>query len=130
MLKNVLKKGDANDILPIAYAVHLLVNKVPIAMRSKEKPGVRIEKGELVDAKYEGYVLKLAIELGKTLRVSATVGPYAGLPVIVVPIKDGNDILGAIGAVDITAGIFEEILSLSRRPELSKFLPDEAYPKI
>ena len=62
MLKEVLKKGDANDILPIAYAVHLLVNKVPIAMRSKEKPGVRIEKGEVVDDNYEGYVLKLAIE--------------------------------------------------------------------
>ncbi len=130
MLKEVLKKGDANEILPLAYAVHLLVNKVPVAMRSKEKPGVRIEKGKLVDDNYEGYVLKLAIELGKSLRVSATMGPYAGLPVIVVPIKDGDEVLGAIGVVDITAGMFEEILSLSRRPELAKFLPEDAYPKM
>ena len=56
-------------------------------------------------------------------------GPYAGLPVIVVPIKDGDEVLGAIGAVDITAGMFEEILSPSRRPELSKFLPDDAFPQ-
>ncbi|AEH06569.1 DUF2111 domain-containing protein [Methanothermococcus okinawensis] len=130
MLKESLKKGEAKEILPIAYAVHLLVNKVPVTMRSKEKPGVRIEKGEIVDDNYEGYVMKLAIKLGKTLRVSATMGPYTGLPVIVVPIKDGDEVLGAIGVVDVTAGIFEDVLALSRRPELYKFLPDDAYPKM
>ncbi|AXI25437.1 hypothetical protein CFE53_04535 [Methanofervidicoccus sp. A16] len=129
MLKEVLKNADAKDIAPIAYTIHLLVNKVPVAMRSKEKPGVRVEKGKIVDTNYEGYVLKLAIELGQTLRVSAVKGPYAGLPVIVVPIVDDGEVLGAIGVVDITAGIFEEILTLSRRPELMKFLPEEAFPK-
>ncbi|MDK2790061.1 MAG: hypothetical protein PWP15_568 [Methanothermococcus sp.] len=129
MLKEDLKRGELKDILPIAYAVHMLVNKIPITMRSKEKPGVRIEKGKVVDDNYEGYVLKLAIESGDILRVTPTMGPYAGLPVIVVPIKDGDEVLGAIGAVDITAGIFEEVLLLARRPELSKFLPDEVFPK-
>jgi len=130
MLKEALKKGEPCEIIPIAYAIHILVNKVPVAMRSKEKPGVRIEKGKVVDDNYEGYVLKLAIELGKTLKVSATMGPYAGLPVIVVPIISDGEVIGAIGVVDITAGMFEEILSLSRRPELVKFLPDDAFPRI
>jgi len=129
MLKEVLKNADAKEIAPIAYTIHLLVNKVPVAMRSREKPGVRVEKGKIVDTNYEGYVLKLAIELRQTLRVSAIKGPYAGLPVIVVPIIDDGEVLGAIGVVDITAGIFEEILTLSRRPELMKFLPEEAFPK-
>ena len=129
MLKEVLKNADAKEIAPIAYAIHLLVNKVPVAMRSREKPGVRVEKGKIVDTNYEGYVLKLAMELGEILRVSVIKGPYAGLPVIVVPIVDDGEVVGAIGVVDITAGVFEEISTLSRRPELVKFLPEDAFPK-
>ncbi|HIP15968.1 MAG TPA: DUF2111 domain-containing protein [Methanothermococcus okinawensis] len=129
MLKEFLKKADAKEIAPIAYAIHLLVNKVPVTMRSREKPGVRVEKGKIVDTNYEGYVLKLAMELGEILRVSVIKGPYAGLPVIVVPIVDDGEVVGAIGVVDITAGMFEEVLTLSRRPELVKFLPEDAFPK-
>ncbi|GBF36621.1 DUF2111 domain-containing protein [Methanofervidicoccus abyssi] len=129
MLKEFLKKADAKEIAPIAYAIHLLVNKVPVTMRSREKPGVRVEKGKIVDTNYEGYVLKLAMELGEILRVSVIKGPYAGLPVIVVPIVDDGEVVGAVGVVDITAGMFEEVLTLSRRPELVKFLPEDAFPK-
>jgi len=132
VLKEALKKADAREIAPLAYAIHLLVNKLPVAMRSKEKPGVRVEKGKIVDTNYEGYVLKLAMELKRTLRVTVIKGPYAGLPVIVVPIIDidnPEEVLGAVGVVDITAGIFEEVLLLARRPELMKFLPEDAFPK-
>jgi len=129
VLKEFLKKADAKEIAPIAYAIHLLVNKVPVTMRSREKPGVRVEKGKIVDTNYEGYVLKLAMELGEILRVSVIKGPYAGLPVIVVPIVDDGEVVGAIGVVDITAGMFEEVLTLSRRLELVKFLPEDAFPK-
>ena len=129
MLKEALKGADAREIAPLAYAIHLLVNKLPVAMRSKEKPGVRVEKGKIVDTNYEGYVLKLAMELKRTLRVSVIEGPYAGLPVIVVPIMDNDEVLGAVGVVDITAGIFEEVLLLARRPELMKFLPEDVFPK-
>ena len=129
MLKEVFKNADSKDLLPLAMAIHILVNKLPVTARSKEKPGVRLEKGKVVDDNYEGYVLKLAIEKGEVLRVTPIVGPYKGLPVIVVPIKDGDEVLGAIGAVDVTAGIFEEVLLLARRAELSKFLPEDAFPK-
>jgi len=129
VLKEALKGADAREIAPLAYAIHLLVNKLPVAMRSREKPGVRVEKGKIVDTNYEGYVLKLAMELKRTLRVSVIKGPYAGLPVIVVPIMDNDEVLGAVGVVDITAGIFEEVLLLARRPELMKFLPEDVFPK-
>jgi hypothetical protein len=129
MLKEVFKNADSKDLLPLAMAIHILVNKLPVTVRSKEKQGVRLEKGKVVDDNYEGYVLKLAIEKGEVLRVTPIVGPYKGLPVIVVPIKDGDEVLGAIGAVDVTAGIFEEVLLLARRAELSKFLPEDAFPK-
>ncbi|EHP88821.1 DUF2111 domain-containing protein [Methanotorris formicicus] len=129
MLKELLKNADPKDLLPFAMAIHILVNKLPVTVRSKEKPGIRLEKGDVIDDNYEGYVLKLAIETGEILRVTPVVGPYKGLPVIIVPIKDGDEVLGAIGAVDVTAGIFEDVLLLARRAELSKFLPEDAFPK-
>ncbi|ADG12881.1 conserved hypothetical protein [Methanocaldococcus infernus ME] len=121
--------ADAKEIKDLALAIHHLVNKLPVAMRSKKKPGVRVEKGKIVDENYEGYVLKLAIKTGKTIKATPIAGPYKGVPVIVVPIVKDGEVLGSIGVVDITAGIFEEILAISRRPELAKFLPEEAFPR-
>jgi hypothetical protein len=126
---NISENSKAEELIPIAKAVHILVNRLPVAMRSKNNPGVRLEKGEVVDTNYEGYVLKVAIERGETIRATPITGPYAGLPVIVTPIKDGDKVLGAIGVVDITAGIFEDILTIARRPELYKFLPEDVFPK-
>ncbi|CAB3288386.1 conserved protein of unknown function [Methanocaldococcus lauensis] len=126
----ISENSEAKDLIPIAKSIHMLVNKLPVAMRSKNKPGVRLEKGEVVDTNYEGYVLKVAIEKGDVIKATPILGPYAGLPVIVTPIKDNeNNIVGAIGVVDITAGIFEDILTIARRPELYKFLPEDAFPK-
>ncbi|MEO2117139.1 MAG: DUF2111 domain-containing protein [Methanocaldococcus sp.] len=126
----ISENSEAKELIPIAKAVHILVNKLPVAMRSKNKPGIRLEKGEVVDTNYEGYVLKVAIKIGKPIKATPITGPYAGLPVIVTPIKDEeNNIIGAIGVVDITAGIFEDILTIARRPELYKFLPEDAFPK-
>lgn len=124
-----LKCTSSEDIFPFAYAVHMLVNKAPVTMRSKEKPGVRIEKGALVDDNYEGYVLKQALHSGEILRVTPIVGPYKNVPVIVVPIVENTEITGAIGIVDLTAGIFEEIHLITRRPELAKFMPEDAFPR-
>ena len=125
----ISENSEAKELIPIAQAVHILVNKLPVAMRSKNKPGVRLEKGDVVDTNYEGYVLKVAIEKGEVIRATPIIGPYAGLPVIVTPIKEGDKVLGAIGVVDITAGVFEDIVAISRRPELYKFLPEDAFPK-
>ncbi|WP_456375362.1 DUF2111 domain-containing protein [Methanocaldococcus sp.] len=126
----ISENSEAKDLIPIAKSIHMLVNKLPVAMRSKNKPGVRLEKGEVVDTNYEGYVLKVAIEKGEVIKATPILGPYSGLPVIVTPIKDNeNNIVGAVGVVDITAGIFEDILTIARRPELYKFLPEDAFPK-
>lgn len=124
-----LKGTSSKDIFPLAYAIHILVNKSPVTMRSRDKPGVRIEKGKLLDDNYEGYVLKQVLDYGEILRVTPICGPYAGVPVVVVPVKEEDEISGAVGIVDLTAGIFEEIHSITRRKELAKFLPDEAFPR-
>ncbi|ENN95762.1 hypothetical protein J422_06170 [Methanocaldococcus villosus KIN24-T80] len=125
----ISENSKAEDLIPIAKAIHILVNKLPITMRSKNYPGVRLEKGEVVDKNFEGYVLKLAIEKGEVIKATPIIGPYKGLPVIVVPIKENDKVVGAVGVVDITAGIFEDILAIARRPELYKFLPEDAYPR-
>ncbi|WP_457611989.1 DUF2111 domain-containing protein [Methanocaldococcus sp.] len=125
----ISKDSEAKDLKELALAIHELVNKLPVAMRSKEKPGVRVEKGKVVDENYEGYVLKLAIKMKKSIKATPIDGPYKGIPVLVVPIFKDDEVLGAIGVVDITAGIFDEILAIARRPEIAKFLPEEAFPR-
>ncbi|WP_423792294.1 DUF2111 domain-containing protein [Methanocaldococcus indicus] len=126
----ISENSKAEDLVELAKAIHFLVNKLPVAMRSKNYPGVRVEKGDVVDKNYEGYVLKVAIQIGRTIKATPITGPYKGLPVIVTPLKDkDNNIVGVVGVVDITAGIFDDILTLARRPELYKFLPDDAFPK-
>ena len=49
--------SNAEELAPIAKAVNdLLV--IPVTMRSKNKKGVRVEKGEVIDFEYTGPVLE------------------------------------------------------------------------
>ena len=48
MLKEVFKNADSKDLLPLAMAIHILVNKLPVTVRSKEKQGVRLERVKLL----------------------------------------------------------------------------------
>ena len=101
------ENADAGDLEPFVLAVHDLVNRLPVTARSKQKPGIRIEEGRVVDRDYSGPVLEDAIRSNQLMRVTPKSGPYKGVPVTVAPFRDANgDAIGAIGVVDIT-GIFD-----------------------
>jgi len=93
--------STAEDIASFAMAINELFG-LPVTMRSLNKKGVRIEKGKILDTEYSGPVLEQVLRENKTLRVIPTNGKYAGIPVIVAPIrnKDGYGI-AAIGVVDM-----------------------------
>lgn len=97
----------AGDLEPVAFAVHELLNRLPVTARSRDVPGVRIEDGQIVDRNYTGPVLEEVIKENKLKKITPASGPYKGVPVIVAPIRDGEgSSIGAIGVVDIT-GIFD-----------------------
>jgi hypothetical protein len=99
--------AGAADLEPVVLAVHELVHRLPVTAKSREKDGIRIEEGRVVDRHYNGPVLLEAIEKNTPIKTTPLSGAYKGVPVTVAPIRDrdGNAI-GAIGVVDIT-GIFD-----------------------
>ena len=105
--KNIQISADSSseEIAPFAMAIHELLG-LPVTMRSLNNKGVRIEKGKILDNDYSGPVLEQVLRENKTSRIIPTHGKYAGIPVIVVPIrnKDGYGI-AAIGVVDMVGTV-------------------------
>ncbi len=97
--------SGADELVPFAMAVHELL-RLPVTMRSLNKKGVRIEKGKILDNNYTGPILELVLKENKTIRAIPTSGKYAGVPVIVAPIrnKEGYGI-AAIGVVDVVGTV-------------------------
>lgn len=97
--------SSAQDLAPFAMAVHELLG-LPVTMRSLNNNGLRIEKGKILDNNYTGPVLETVLKENKMLRIIPTNGKYAGIPVIVVPIrnKEGYGI-AAIGVVDVVGTV-------------------------
>ena len=97
--------SSTQDLAQFAMAIHELLG-LPVTMRSLNKNGVRIEKGKILDNNYTGPVLETVLKENKMLRIIPTSGKYAGIPVIVVPIrnKEGYGI-AAIGVVDVVGTV-------------------------
>lgn len=105
--KKIEISADSNseDIAPFALAIHELLG-LPVTMRSLTKKGVRIEKGKILDNNYSGPVLEAALKENKTIRIIPTSGKYAGIPVIVVPIRNEEGYgIAVIGVVDVVGTV-------------------------
>ena len=111
------ESSTSEDILPLALAIHELVNRLPLTMRTKNFPGVRLEDGEILDFDYTGPILEKVLRTGKKSHETPQNGPYKDTPVIVVPILEKDKVIAVIGVVDITKGIFSDIIEITKRPE-------------
>ncbi|WAC06156.1 MAG: DUF2111 domain-containing protein [Methanoregula sp.] len=99
--------AGADDLEPVANAIHELLNRLPVTAKSRDKPGIRVEEGRVVDRDYTGPVLEDAIRANKMIKTTPASGAYKGVPVTVTPFRDCDGAaIGAIGVVDIT-GIFD-----------------------
>ena len=99
--------AEAEDLEPLVLAVHELLHRLPVTAKSRDRPGIRIEDGRVIDRKYHGPVLEEAIRTNQLIRTTPLSGAYKGVPVSVMPLKDSDgSAMGAIGVVDIT-GIFD-----------------------
>lgn len=112
----ITPSSTGKELKELATCIHELVGRLPLTIRSREKKGLRLEEGEILDYNYTGPVLEKVLKTGKTAREIPETGAYKGTPVIVVPLKERGEIIGAIGIVDITKGIFTDIREISRRP--------------
>ncbi|MEN3035234.1 MAG: DUF2111 domain-containing protein [Candidatus Methanosuratincola sp.] len=111
----ITKDATPEDLETLGLAVHELTNGMPVTARSKERKGIRIENGKVVDRDYTGPVLEEVLEKGETVRKVPATGVYKGLPVVVVPLKEDGETVAAIGVVDVTFGVYSEINIIGRR---------------
>jgi hypothetical protein len=114
---NINASSTGKEITPMALAIHKLVNGLPITMRTLNNPGVRIEDGEVLDYNYTGPILEEVLKSGEMSQEIPQNGAYKGTPVVVVPIIEEGEIIAAMGVVDITQGIYSDIMEITKRPE-------------
>lgn len=106
---------EAEDLRCVALAVHELVGRLPVTMRSLNQYGVRCEDGDVVDNSYTGPVLEEVLRKGTVVRKVSPSGPYRGMAVVVVPIVRRKEVVAVFGIVDITKGGMFEMISRSRK---------------
>jgi predicted transcriptional regulator len=109
---------EAEDLKAIALAIHELVGRLPLTMRSKNQYGVRCEDGEIIDGNYTGPVLEESLRKNQIIRKISPTGPYRGVPIVAVPILRKKEALAVIGVVDISKGAVFEILNRIRKERL------------
>jgi hypothetical protein len=121
---NITNSSTGDDITPVAMAIHELVNRLPITMRTQKSLGVRIEEGTVLNNNYTGPLLEKVLKNGEISNETPDEGPYKGTPVLVVPLIENNEVIAAIGVVDTTQGIYSDIMQITKRPEQIK--PDNS----
>ena len=101
----ISRDATAEELAPVALAVNdLLV--IPVTMRSKNKKGVRVEKGEVIDFEYTGPILERALEENRVIRTTPLTGRYARIPVIVTPVRNRKgEAIAALGVVDVVGTV-------------------------
>ncbi|VVB88627.1 Uncharacterised protein [uncultured archaeon] len=99
------ENSTSEEILPVAKMVHELFS-LPVTMRSRNKKGIRLEKGKVVDMDYTGPVLEDALAGNCVIHTIPDNGAYKGIPVVVAPILDNEGkAIAAIGVVDVVCTI-------------------------
>lgn len=111
----ISEDAEADDLKCIALAIHELVGRLPVTMRSRNRYGVRCEEGEIIDVNYTGPVLEEALRKNSIVRRIAPSGAYEGIPIVVVPIMNNGVAVAVIGVVDITRGIMSDVIQRMRR---------------
>jgi hypothetical protein len=100
----ISEDARSEDLAPLALAINEIVG-LPITLRSVEYPGVRVEKGKVLDASYSGPILEEVLKTGKPVRTIPERGAYKGVPVSVAPIVVDGKTIAAVGVVDVVGTI-------------------------
>jgi len=112
--------AGADDLEPFVLTVHELIHRLPVTAKSRDRDGIRVEEGRVIDRKYNGPVLIDAIRTNQMIKITPSSGPYVGIPVSVAPIRDcTGEAIGAIGVVDIT-GIFDLATLMENQSAITK----------
>jgi hypothetical protein len=100
----ISEDARSKDLAPLALSINEIV-RLPVTLRSANFPGVRVEKGKILDMVYSGPILEEVIRTGKPIRTIPERGAYKGVPVSVAPIIADGKTIAAMGVVDVVGTI-------------------------
>ncbi len=100
----ISEDAKSEDLAALALAFNETI-RLPVTMRCARFPGVRVEKGKVLDKNYSGPVLEEVIRAGKSIRTTPEQGAYLGVPVSVAPILVGGRVIAVVGVVDVIGTI-------------------------
>lgn len=118
MAKLVISEdAGSEDLAVLALAINEII-RLPVTLRSSSAPGVRVEKGRVLDSGYSGPILEEVIRSGRPVRTVPKTGAYKGIPVSVAPIIVDGKTIAAVGVVDVVGtidipevfGAYEDVL--------------------
>lgn len=105
MAKLVISEdARTEELAPLALAINEVI-RLPITLRSANFPGVRVEKGEILDRAYSGPVLEEVIRTGRPVQTIPDRGAFKGVPVSVAPIVVEGKVVAAVGVVDVVGTV-------------------------
>ncbi len=108
----------SSDLIPFAMAIHEILNRLPVTMRSKNNRGIKIEHGEVISKSYTGPVLETVLKENQIIKTKPESGDYENIPVVVAPVRDSTGSpIAAIGVVDIT-GILDLADLMKRQTQI------------
>ena len=60
--------AEAGDLEPLVLALHELLHRLPVTAKSRDRPGIRVEDGRVIDRNYTGPVLEEAIRANRLVK--------------------------------------------------------------
>jgi hypothetical protein len=100
----ISEDARTEELAPLALAINEII-RLPITLRSANFPGVRVERGEVLDSAYSGPILEEVLRTGKPGRTIPDMGAFKGVPVSVAPIVVEGKVVAAVGVVDVVGTI-------------------------
>ncbi len=100
----ISEDARSEDLAGLALAINEIV-RLPVTLRSANFPGVRVEKGTILDMVYSGPILEEVIRTGSPIRTIPERGAYKGVPVSVAPIIVEDTVIAAVGVVDVVGTV-------------------------
>jgi hypothetical protein len=97
--------ATADDLAAVALCIHQLFAGLPVTAKSRNRPGVQVEGGQVKSKSYTGPLLEQVLAEGHVVRGRPESGTYKGIPVVVAPVLADGKAIAAIGVVDASGSL-------------------------
>ncbi|CAJ37023.1 DUF2111 domain-containing protein [Methanocella arvoryzae] len=113
----ISKDTPAEMLRQLAESIHQATGGMPIALKSRNMPGVFVDSDGSADTSYESIVLDSVFLNSHVRKARVDTGKYAGMPMMISPIEDTDGFtIATLGIVDALGSLsLQEFAQISQR---------------